>query len=74
MNHQPDERKFFQLKEDFLKAIDPMSPILWNIFYDEILTHIQSKIGNKLNNTINISVLAYADDIKHKLPPTTKHD
>jgi ribonuclease HI len=42
---------------------DPMSPILWNIFYDELLTNLQSKIGYKLYHTINISVLAYADDI-----------
>jgi hypothetical protein len=42
---------------------DPISPILWNIFYDPLLIELQSKSGYKLNTDTLIQVLAYADDI-----------
>jgi len=42
---------------------DPMSPILWNIFYDELLIKLQEFQGYNINQEISIPVLAYADDI-----------
>jgi hypothetical protein len=42
---------------------DPMSPILWNIFYDALLVELQELKGYTFTNNVQISNLAYADDI-----------
>ena len=42
---------------------DPMSPILWNIFYDSLLVKLGKRNGYKINKSLSISAIAYADDI-----------
>ena len=43
---------------------DVISCILWNIFYDTLLTRLQrSQLGYQISPTIQITELAYADDL-----------
>lgn len=41
---------------------DPLSPILFNIILDELVSHLDSLKGLQVDN-VNISCLAYADDL-----------
>ena len=41
---------------------DPLSPIIWNIFYDEVLTSLNEISGYNFEG-YNVSYMAYADDL-----------
>ena len=45
-----------------LEQGEPSSPVLWNIFYELLLQKLSQLKGYKLGN-INVSYLAYADDL-----------
>ena len=53
--------KFFQPKRGIEQG-DPISPIIWNIFYDKILKKLNNMNGYNLEG-INITYMAYADDL-----------
>ena len=46
-----------------LRQGDPLSPILYNLMLEPLLRSFQQKLtGYKLNNTISLTCMAYADD------------
>lgn len=53
--------KFFHPKRGIEQG-DPISPILWNIFYDSILKQLNNLEGYNFEGK-NVSYMAYADDL-----------
>jgi hypothetical protein len=46
-----------------VKQGDPLSPFIFNVILDPLITELQNQQGFAINDTCQVSVLAFADDI-----------